>query len=81
MCLHGQHHQLGLHHSGSETKSPLHRSNNARYNFMLQKRPKKDPDNINLCKCKGEGEREGNHLFKTHEAWIFPFAIKGERKY
>lgn len=48
---------------------------------MLQKRPKKDPDNINLGKCKGEGEREVNHLFKTHEAWIFPFAIKGERKY
>lgn len=56
-------------------------SDDARYNFMLQKRPKKDSDNINPGKWKGEGEREGNHLFKTREASIFPFEIKGERKY
>lgn len=56
-------------------------SDNARYNFMLQKRPKKDSDNINPGKWKGEGEHEGNHLFKTREASIFPFEIKGERKY
>ena len=52
-------------------------SDNARHNFMLQKRPKKGPDNINLGKWKiEEGEREGNHLFKTHEAWIFPFDLE-----
>lgn len=57
-------------------------SDNARHNFTLQKKPKKGPDNINLGKWRvEEGEREGNHLFKTHEAWIFPFQIKGERKY
>lgn len=55
-------------------------SGNARHSFMLQKRPKEDPGNIEFSKWKvGEGKGEGNHLFKTHGAWIFPFVIKEER--
>lgn len=47
---------------------------------MLQKRPKEDPGNVEFSKWKvGEGKGEGNHLFKTHGAWIFPFVIKEER--
>lgn len=45
---------------------------------MLQKkRPKTKPRDNNLGKWKaGEGEGEGNYLFKTHKDWNFYFTMK-----
>lgn len=79
MCSPGQHQQLRGHHSVSVTLAAL-LFDNGMHNFMLRKRPWKEPDNVKLGKWEsGEEVGEGSHLLKTHETWNFHFAIKEER--